>query len=368
LPGAEATILNLLVAGGGTGGHVFPALAIAREWMSRGADRSVVFAGTARGLETKLVPAAGLPLELIRSAGWKGLGGLTLARNLSLLPLGLWDSAAILRRHKFAAAFGVGGYAAGPLMLAAIWRNLPTVILEPNAEPGFTNRVLAAMVTRVATAYAEPAERLGRKAVLTGCPVRAEFFRAQPVQPAAPFRLLVTGGSQGARAINRAVVGALDLLAARWQQLSIVHQTGPRDYNDVRAAYEGRDLDAEVVPFIGDMAERFAQAHLIVSRAGAITSSEIAAAGRAAIFIPFGAAADSHQLRNAQEFERAGAARLIPESALSPEHLAQTILFLLDRPQQLVDMGARARAMARPDAARDVVDVIEHAARLGGNT
>ena len=358
--------MNLLVAGGGTGGHVFPALAIAQEWISRGADRTVIFAGTARGLETKLVPAAGVPLELIRSAGWKGLGGMTLARNLSLLPLGLWDSAAILRRHKFAAVFGVGGYAAGPVMLAAIWKDLPTVIFESNAEPGFTNRVLAAMVTRVATAYAEPAERIGRKAVLTGCPVRAEFFRAQPVAPAAPFRLLITGGSQGARAINRAVVGALDLLAARGKQLSIVHQTGPREYNDVRAAYEGRDLDAEVAPFIGDMAERFAQAHLIVSRAGAITSSEIAAAGRAAIFIPFGAAADSHQLRNAQEFVRAGAARLITESELSPARLAQAIFSLLDSPQDLIAMGARARAMARPDAARDIVNVIEQAAKLGG--
>jgi len=355
--------VNLLVAGGGTGGHVFPALAIAREWMARGADRGIVFAGTARGLENTLVPAAGLPLELIRSAGWKGLGGMTLARNLSLLPLGLWDSAAILRRHNFVAAFGIGGYAAGPVMLAAIWKDLPTVILEPNAEPGFTNRVLAAMVTRVATAYAEPAERLGRKAVLTGCPVRAEFFRAQPVQPAAPFRLLITGGSQGARAVNRAVVGALDLLAARRTQLSIVHQTGPRDYNDVRAAYAGRELDAEVVPFIGEMAERFAQAHLIVSRSGAITSSEIAAAGRAAIFIPFGAATDSHQMRNASEFERAGAARVIAEPDLSPERLAQTIFSLLDQPSRLVEMGARARSMARPFAARDIVDVIEQAVR-----
>jgi UDP-N-acetylglucosamine--N-acetylmuramyl-(pentapeptide) pyrophosphoryl-undecaprenol N-acetylglucosamine transferase len=368
MSGAEAAKSNLLVAGGGTGGHVFPALAIAREWMSRGADRTVVFAGTSRGLETKLVPAAGLPLELIRSAGWKGLGGMTLVRNLSLLPLGLWDSAAILRRHNFAAAFGVGGYAAGPVMLAAIWKGLPTVILEPNAEPGFTNRVLAAMVTRVATAYAEPAERLGRKAVFTGCPVRAEFFRAPDVRPAAPFRLLITGGSQGARAINRTVVGALDLLVTRRTQLSIVHQTGPRDYNDVRAAYDGREFDAEVAPFIGDMAERFAQAHLIVSRAGAITSSEIAASGRAAIFIPFGAAADSHQLRNAQEFERAGAARLIPEPKLSPELLTQTIFSLLDRPQQLVEMGARARKMARPAAARDIVNVIEQVSGRGAQS
>jgi UDP-N-acetylglucosamine--N-acetylmuramyl-(pentapeptide) pyrophosphoryl-undecaprenol N-acetylglucosamine transferase len=360
--------LNLLVAGGGTGGHVFPALAVAREWLSRGADRKVIFAGTARGLETKLVPAAGLPLELIRSAGWKGLGGLTLARNLSLLPLGMWDSAAILRRHKFAAAFGVGGYAAGPVMLAAIWKDLPTVILEPNAEPGFTNRVLSAMVTRVATAYAEPTERLGRKAVLTGCPVRAEFFRVQAAQPSAPFRLLITGGSQGARAVNRAVIGALDLLSTRRAQLSIVHQTGPRDYNDVRAAYDGRDLDAEVVPFIGDMAERFAQAHLIVSRSGAITSAEIAAAGRASIFIPFGAAADSHQLRNARESERAGAAQVITESELSPARLAQAIFSLLDQPQRIVEMGARARSLARPIAARDIVNLIEQVARQGATT
>ncbi|MGO9642724.1 MAG: undecaprenyldiphospho-muramoylpentapeptide beta-N-acetylglucosaminyltransferase [Candidatus Acidiferrales bacterium] len=355
--------MDLLIAGGGTGGHVFPALAVAREWMSRDAGRAVVFVGTERGLEKKLVPAAGLPLEMIRSAGWKGLGGMTLLKNIALLPAGLWDSAAILRRRNFAAAFGAGGYAAGPVMLAAVWRNLPTVIFEPNAEPGFTNRVLASMVTRVATAYPSQAERLGRKAVLTGCPVRPEFFQAPVRGPAPPFHLLITGGSQGASRINRAVMDSLDALAARKNQLSIVHQTGERDYNAVRAAYESREMPAEVLPFIGNMAERFAQADLVVCRAGAITAAELAASGRAAIFIPFGAAADSHQLRNAQEFERAGAARLIPEPQLSPERLTQEIFSLLDQPALIAELGARAKSLARPDAARDIVNLIEQVAR-----
>lgn len=355
--------MELLIAGGGTGGHVFPALAVAREWMSRGAGRAAVFVGTERGLERKLAPAAGLPLEMIRSAGWKGLGGMTLLKNIALLPAGLWDSAAILRRRRYGAVFGVGGYAAGPVMLAAVWRSLPTVIFEPNAEPGFTNRVLATMVTRVATAYPAQAERLGRKAVLTGCPVRAEFFRAPLRRPEPPFRLLITGGSQGASRINRAVVDSLDRLAARKNQISIVHQTGERDYDSVRAAYKSREIAAEVLPFIANMAEQFARADLIVCRAGAITAAELAAAGRAAIFIPFGAAADSHQLRNAQEFERAGAARLIPEPQLSPERLTQEIFSLLDRPAHLAELAARAKGFARPDAVRDIVNLIEQVAQ-----
>ena len=168
--------LKLLIAGGGTGGHVFPALAIAREWMSRGAEREVVFVGTQRGIEARLVPEAGFPLETIRSAGLKGIGGMKLARNVAKLVPAMWDSFAILRRHKFAAALGVGGYAAGPVMLAAVLRGLPTVVFEPNAEPGFTNRVLARMATRIATAYEAPTKLWGRKATLTGIPVRPEFF------------------------------------------------------------------------------------------------------------------------------------------------------------------------------------------------
>jgi UDP-N-acetylglucosamine--N-acetylmuramyl-(pentapeptide) pyrophosphoryl-undecaprenol N-acetylglucosamine transferase len=351
--------LKLLIAGGGTGGHVFPALAVALEWISRGKERKVVFVGTQRGIEARLVPEAGFPLETIRSAGLKGIGGMRFARNLAKLAPAMWDSFAIFRRHKFAAALGVGGYAAGPVMLAAVLRGLPTVVFEPNAEPGFTNRVLAGMVTRVATAYEAPTKLWGRKATLTGIPVRPEFFAVPPRTPAEPHHILITGGSQGALVINRALVDAADLLAARKNRILIVHQTGERDYNAVRVAYARREINAEVLPFIGNMAERFAQADLIVCRAGAITAAEVAAAGRAAIFIPFGASTDSHQLRNAQEMQRADAARLIPEPQLTAERLTQEIFTLLDQPLELQAMAANARRLAKPRAAQDIVDLIE---------
>jgi UDP-N-acetylglucosamine--N-acetylmuramyl-(pentapeptide) pyrophosphoryl-undecaprenol N-acetylglucosamine transferase len=350
---------KLLIAGGGTGGHVFPALAIALEWLSRGEEREVVFVGTERGMEARLVPQAGYALETIRSAGLKGIGGMKLVRNLGKLPLSMWDSFSLLRRHKFCAALGVGGYAAGPVMLAAVLRRIPTVIFEPNAEPGFTNRVLAEMATRIATGYEGPTKLWPDKASLTGIPVRGEFFRIVPRVPAEPFHILVTGGSQGALGINRAFIGAAGLLAAQKSRLAIVHQTGERDYNAVLAAYAQREINAEVLPFIGNMAERFAQTDLIVCRAGAITAAEVAAAGRAAVFIPFGAATDSHQLRNAQEMERAGAARVIPETQLTPERLTQEIFSLLDRTADLQAMAANARRLARPNAAQDIVNLVE---------
>jgi UDP-N-acetylglucosamine--N-acetylmuramyl-(pentapeptide) pyrophosphoryl-undecaprenol N-acetylglucosamine transferase len=244
-------------------------------------------------------------------------------------------------------------------MLAAVLRGLPTVIFEPNAEPGFTNRVLAGIVTRVATAYDAPTKLWGRKATLTGIPVRQEFFVVPQRAPAEPFHILITGGSQGALAINRTFVDSADLLSTKKDRISIVHQTGERDYNAVRVAYARREINAEVLPFIGNMAERFAQADLIVCRAGAITAAEVAAAGRAAIFIPFGASTDSHQLRNAQEMERAGAARLIPEPQLTAERLTQEIFGLLDRPAEIESMAANARHLAKPHAVQEIVNLIE---------
>jgi UDP-N-acetylglucosamine--N-acetylmuramyl-(pentapeptide) pyrophosphoryl-undecaprenol N-acetylglucosamine transferase len=351
--------LKLLIAGGGTGGHVFPALAIAREWMSRGSEREVVFVGTQRGMESRMVPEAGFALETIRSAGLKGIGGVKLARNLAKLVPSMWDSFAILRRHKLVAALGVGGYAAGPVMLAAVLRGLPTVVFEPNAEPGFTNRVLARMVTRIATAYETPTKLWDGKATLTGIPVRREFFEIAPREPVAPFHILITGGSQGALIINRTIVDAADLLSTHKSRISIVHQTGERDYNAVRVAYARREIQAEVLPFIGNMAERFAQADLIICRAGAITAAEVAAAGRAAIFIPFGASTDSHQLRNAQEMQRAGAAGLIPEPQLTAERLTQEIFALLDRPAEMQQMAAKARQLAKPHAVQDIVNLVD---------
>jgi UDP-N-acetylglucosamine--N-acetylmuramyl-(pentapeptide) pyrophosphoryl-undecaprenol N-acetylglucosamine transferase len=354
--------VKLLIAGGGTGGHVFPAIAIAREWLSRGAEREVVLVGTQRGIEMKLVPQAGLPLETLRAAGLKGKGGLTLLKNFAQLFPGMADAFSIVKKHKPVAAFGVGGYAAGPMLLATWLCGIPNVIFEPNAEPGFTNKTLERLSRKIATGYPITAERFGSKAVLTGNPVREEFFQIPARKTEKPFRLLITGGSQGALPINRCVVDAMDLLAARKSDLSVVHQTGERDYNAVRTAYARREFVAEVVPFLSNMAERFSWADLIVCRAGAITAAEIAAAGRAAIFIPFGRATDSHQLRNAQEMVKAQAARLIVEDELTADRLANEIFSLLDSPQQIEQLSSNARNLGRPNAARDIVDLIERAA------
>lgn len=359
--------MKLLIAGGGTGGHVIPAIAIAQEWLYRGKEREVVLVGTERGLEARLVPAAGLPLETLRVAGLKGKRGMTLVKNLAMLGSGLADARAVLHKHHPVAAFGVGGYAAGPMMLATWFSGIPNIIFEPNAESGLTNRLLSKISKGIATGYATTARAWGEKAVVTGCPVRPEFFAIAPQPVAKPFRLLITGGSQGALPINRAFVDAMDLLAARKSELRIVHQTGERDYNAVRTAYARREILAEVSPFITNMAERFAWADGIVCRAGAITAAEVAAAGRAAIFIPFGAATDSHQLRNAQEMVRANAGRLIAEPELTPTRLASEIFVLLDKPEETQRVAARAKFLARPNATRDIVNLIESAAKLLGN-
>ncbi len=318
--------------------------------------------GTERGLETKLVPAAGLPLEMIRVAGLKGIGGIRLLRNLALLPVALADAARVLRRHRPAVALGVGGYASGPVLLQARMQGIPTVIFEPNAKPGFTNRLLGPLADGVATAFPQD-DYWGARACQTGCPVREEFFRIPPRQHREPFTLLITGGSQGAQILNRTVVEALPLLERFRQQLFFIHQTGERDYNAVREAYAARKLAAEVLPFIEDMAQCMARADVLVSRAGAVTLAEIAAAGRAAILVPFGAAAEGHQLHNARWFAAAGAARMIPQDELTAERLADAIAALLTQPQQIAAIEQRVRALARPRAAEEIVDFLEEKVR-----
>ncbi len=365
-PYTQASTMKLLNAGGGTGGHVIPALAIAKEWLSRGKEREVVLVGTERGIEMKLVPQAGLPLETLRVAGLKGKGGATLVKNLAMLAPAILDARRVLHKHKPVAAFGVGGYAAGPMMLATWFSGVPNIIFEPNAEPGLTNKLLAKLSKRIATGYEISARAWGKKAVVTGCPIRSEFFTIAPRRLEKPFRLLITGGSQGALPINRTFVDAMDLLAPRKNEISIVHQTGERDYNAVRTAYARREINAEVVPFLTNMAERFAWADVIICRAGAITAAEIAAAGRAAIFIPFGAATDSHQLRNAHEMTSAGAGRLITENELTAERLTNEIFSLIAEPEQIEKQSTAARSLARPNATRDIVNLIEEAANVQG--
>jgi len=356
--------VKLLIAGGGTGGHVFPAMAIAREWLSRGTEREVVLVGTTRGIEMKLVPQAGLPLETLRVAGLKGKGGGTLLKNLFKLAPAMLDASRVVKKHKPIGAFGVGGYAAGPMLLTTWMHGIPNVIFEPNAEPGFTNKSLARISARIATGYEISARTWGEKAVVTGCPVRPEFLTIAQRIPQKPLRVLITGGSQGALPVNRAFVDAMDFLATRKNEMSIVHQTGERDYDAVRTAYARREILAEVVPFLSNMPERFAWADIIVCRAGAITAAEVAAAGRAAIFIPFGRATDSHQLRNAQEMARQHAGRVITEAELTGERLTKEIFALLDSPEQIERMSMAARRLSWPNATRDIVNLIEQAAGI----
>lgn len=359
--------MKLLVAGGGTGGHIFPALAVTKEWLRRGEARKelreAVFVGTERGLESRLVPEAGIPLEFIRSAGLKGMGGLKLARHIAMLGPAFLDSRAILRHYNFTAAFGVGGYAAGPVLLLAALHKIPVVIFEPNAAPGFTNRLLARFATRIATGYEETAKHWGPKATVTGCPVREEFQFVPARTPEPPYRILITGGSQGAHAINRAVCDALPLLAVRRNDLMIVHQTGKREYEDVRTAYLQHEFTSQVQPFLSDMPARLAWADLVISRAGQTTIAEIAAVGRAALFIPFAGAADNHQLRNAQALEREGAARVISEADLNGARLANEITSLLGQPAQLAQLAAQAHKFARPAATQEIVNLIEQVTR-----
>ena len=360
--------LKLLIAGGGTGGHVFPAMAIAREWLSRGSDREVVLVGTTRGIEMTLVPQAGLPLETLRVGGLKGKGGGTLLKNLFKLAPAMLDASRVFKKHKPIAAFGVGGYAAGPMLLTTWLRGIPNVIFEPNAEPGFTNKSLARISARIATGYEISARTWGAKAVVTGCPVRPEFLSIVQRIPQKPLRVLITGGSQGALPVNRAFVDAMNFLAIRKNEMSIVHQTGERDYDAVRTAYARHEILAEVVPFLNNMPERFEWADIIVCRAGAITAAEVAAAGRAAIFIPFGRATDSHQLRNAQEMARQGAGRVITETELTGERLSKEIFALLDEPERIDRMSLAARKLSWPNATRDIVNLIEQAAGIATPT
>jgi len=353
--------MRAVLAGGGTGGHVIPALAIARELQLRYAAE-VLFVGTARGIENRLVPAAGFELKLINVGALKNVTLATRARTLLGLPMSILHSRRILREFQPDVVIGVGGYASGPAMLAAILSRIPTLAFEPNLVPGFANRAVGKVVSAAAVHFPETA-RYFRNARVTGVPVRPEFFQVRPKPSGEGATLLVFGGSQGAAAINRVTVAALPSIAEQLPQLRIVHQTGERDHNQAREAYSRSTLRAEVHPFIYDMPGAFAQADLLLCRSGASTVAEIAASGRPAIFVPFPRAADNHQLRNAEALEKAGAAVVIPESQLTPEVLVSKLQELFRDRARLEQMSAAARKLAHPQAAAEIATL---AARLAG--
>jgi UDP-N-acetylglucosamine--N-acetylmuramyl-(pentapeptide) pyrophosphoryl-undecaprenol N-acetylglucosamine transferase len=351
--------MRVLIAGGGTGGHVIPALAIAREMRDR-YRAEVRFVGTARGLETKLVPEAGFALELIKVGQLKSVSLATRARTLLDLPLGLIRCLALLRAYRPQAVVGVGGYASGPAMMAAILLRIPTLAFEPNAAPGLANRLVGRWVSAAAVNF-EETKSYFRNARVTGIPVRQEFFEVPRASLSATKRLLIFGGSQGARVLNEIMPQILFPLLRDTPGLTVLHQSGPRSEAATRQAYLGTGADEsrwQVRAYLDDMAARFAEADLILCRSGASTMAELAAAGKPSLLVPFAQATDDHQRKNAEVFVAAGAARMLLESELHAQQLLNLLQELLSDPDELVAMGEQARGLAHRDAVRTIGEMV----------
>ena len=348
-------MIRIVIAGGGTGGHVIPALAIAQQ-LKKQFGAEVLFIGTARGIETRLVPQAGFPLELIQVGALNKVSLMTRLKTLFDLPRAIAASSRLLSDFDPEVVIGVGGYASGPAMVAAIRRRFPTLAFEPNVVPGFANRMIARWVSAAAVHFEETCQYFPHCKV-TGVPVRQAFFSIAAKTSGVPT-LLVFGGSQGARAINQAMIESLPGLRAKIPGIHVIHQTGQRDYDRVLAAYQQSGISGEVHKFIDDMPGTFARADLLVCRSGASTVGEITAAGKPAIFVPFPAAADDHQNVNARALERAGAAVVVEESNLGAAYLVDTIAALIGDTARLQSMSAAAKSLAHPKAVEEIAEMV----------
>jgi len=354
--------LRILIAGGGTGGHIIPALAVARELVAHHAAE-VLFVGTARGMESRLVPEAGFNLRLVEVGQLKNVSLVTKLRTLLDLPRSLFACRRLIREFKPDAVFGVGGYASGPAMAAAIQLKVPTMAFEPNAMPGLANRLIGKRVQAAAVNFTS-ALKWFRNAEVTGIPVRPEFFTLEPPAAGAAPHLLVFGGSQGARIFNTMLPPLVPALLEAVPRLTVLHQSGARNFASTQAAYIAGGADpkrVEVRPFLDDMPACFARAHLVLARSGASTVAELAAAGKPSLLIPFAAAADDHQKRNAEQMVEAGAALMIEEkdmdfSGREPNPLLTALTRLLTSPERLALMGAAAHLQAHPGAAERIAN------------
>lgn len=350
--------MKVLIAGGGTGGHVIPALAIGRELRNRH-KAEVHFVGTARGLETKLVPEAGFQLDLIHVGQLKNVSLATRIRTLGDLPLGIARCFSLLRAFKPDAVVGVGGYASGPAMMAAILLRIPTLAYEPNAAPGLANRLVGKYVSAAAVNFAA-GTRFFRNAVVTGVPVREAIFHTPPKDLTEPPRLLITAGSQGAKVFNDTLPRIVTRLFAAVPGLTILHQAGPRHLNATLAAYQASSADParwEVRAFIDDMPAQYAACDLVLARSGS-TVSELAAAGRPSLLVPFPQAADDHQRRNAEVLVAAEAAIMLLQSNLTPETLLQKLTAMFSDRAALAAMGTRATVLAHPGALERIGNMV----------
>jgi UDP-N-acetylglucosamine--N-acetylmuramyl-(pentapeptide) pyrophosphoryl-undecaprenol N-acetylglucosamine transferase len=354
LNGEEGTYV---IAAGKTGGHIFPGLALAREIRARRPTASILFVGTPGGLETRLVPEAGFPLEFVRASGFIGKSAGQRVRSLVWLPIGFFQARRILKRHRARAVAGMGGYVSLPVVGAARSLGIAAIVHDSDALPGVANRLLNSIGTRTAVGWEAANSRLSRPGIVTGTPVRPEFLRVPPLAPgAATRRVLVFGGSQGSVALNRAIAAAAPRLSR--EGVEVLHQTGEKNLAAARALYGVLPPGWRLEPFLPRLYDDLAWADLVVSRAGATTLAELAAAGRPAVLVPFGSAANAHQLANALAFSEGGAARVLEEPQLSGDSLAEAVVELLSDRVRLLEMGRRARELAHPDAARQLTDLL----------
>ena len=354
--------MKLLIAGGGTGGQLFPGIALAEELLTRQPGRNdVLFVGTQHGIEARCVPEAGMKLEFINIEGIKGRGLVQKLRAMLMIPRAIRQSIGILRNYKPDAVVGVGGYASGPVVLAARILGIPTAVQEQNARAGMTNRLLGKVVHTVFTAFPEAADEFpASKVRLIGNPIRRAFLDNYLMEHEQHQKtgLLIFGGSQGAHILNATAVDALKLLPKeKLAELSIVHQTGAREVEAVRNAYQEAGIEADVREFIKDMSAAYTQSYVGVCRSGATSLAVLTAAKRAAILIPFAAATDNHQEINALSLVKAGAAVMVRESELSPQRLADEIQNLFDAEKRAA-MEKASGHLGRPEAAHDIIDVI----------
>jgi UDP-N-acetylglucosamine--N-acetylmuramyl-(pentapeptide) pyrophosphoryl-undecaprenol N-acetylglucosamine transferase len=352
--------VKVLIAGGGTGGHLFPGIALAEEVVTRHHKNEVVFVGTEKGLEARVVPQAGFPLEFIRAQGLKGKGLWQFIKGLLALPMAFIASFRILQRHRPDVVVGVGGYSSGPVVMAAWMMRIPTAVQEQNALPGFTNKTLGRFVKVVFTAF-EGARAFfpEGKVHLVGNPIRRKlmdnYLRSHVAHE--HFSVLIFGGSLGAKGINQRVVEALDHLGDLKEHVTFVHQTGKNDLEMVSKGYSDRGFHAEVREFIDDMSDAYARADLVVCRAGATTLSELTVCKKASILIPFPFATDNHQEANAQALVEAGAALMFRQSELTGQQLAEQIRALKMDPARLKQMEKKAGLLGRPEASKELADI-----------
>ncbi|MRR16410.1 MAG: undecaprenyldiphospho-muramoylpentapeptide beta-N-acetylglucosaminyltransferase [Deltaproteobacteria bacterium] len=351
--------VRVIIAGGGTGGHLFPGIAVAEEFLKRDSQSLVMFIGTKRGIEHRLLGPLGYTLKEIDIEGLKGRGVKALIKSLYAIPASMLQSRRILRDFQPDVAIGVGGYASGPAVMTAWMMNIPTAIAEQNALAGNTNRILGKFADRIFLTYEQSKHQFAsRKVLVTGNPVRAAFAAGldRGEEKKTGRQVLIFGGSQGAAAINKTVVAMLPFWQKMKDRVRIVHQTGERDLEMVKKAYADQGIAADVRAFIVDMVSAYAAADLMICRAGATSLAEITAAGKPSILIPFPYAADDHQTLNARAMVEAGAAAMIPERELSAEKLFAAVEGLFADEQKLRQMEKQSKALGRPDAAARMVD------------